>query len=294
MIQMNRKVVVIFAIVIVSVIISISFMLNPENKKQEISITPIDINYNSGGSKFLIGKASNLFHVSVYENDILNVGNGILDTQHNQIELDPNNTNIYEEIRIESNENVIFIIPIFTEIAYRDKGFYSYYKEECDSTCLEVPIETNIPLSYHSSENAVKTLHLLGYQYLTDIEVDKNPNILSKYKKVILLHNEYVTKNEFEAITNHPNVVYLYPNALYAKIEVDYNNNFIKLIQGHSYPEKNISNGFYWKYDNSADEYNVTCDSWRFIHIPNGNMLNCYPENFIYRDVSLLKEIRML
>ena len=45
-----------------------------------------------------------------------------------------------------------------------------------------------------------------------------------------MLHNEYVTQAMFDAITNHPNVIYLYPNALYAEIEVDYENNLITLI----------------------------------------------------------------
>ena len=49
-----------------------------------------------------------------------------------------------------------------------------------------------------------------------------------------MLHNEYVTRPMFDAITSHPNVIYLYPNALYAEIEVNYideNNHFDKRSQ---------------------------------------------------------------
>ena len=69
-------------------------------------------------------------------------------------------------------------------------------------------------LLYTSSGNAIQAFDLLGYDVLTDAIVDKNPNILKKYDKVIILHNEYVTRAMFDAITSHPKIIYLYPNAL--------------------------------------------------------------------------------
>ena len=39
-----------------------------------------------------------------------------------------------------------------------------------------------------------KILKLLNYKFLSDIDIDKNPEILKNFDKVILLHNEYVTK----------------------------------------------------------------------------------------------------
>lgn len=274
------------------ILITINF-ISIFNIKNEIIVTPVDIDFNSGGSKFLIGKASNLFHVSVYENDIINVGNGVLDTQYNIIEFNPKNLELYDKIKVNSNEKVVFIIPIFTEIAYGHGGFYSYYKDDCDESCLKIPIKINNPLSYHSSVNAVKTLRLLGYQFITDIEVDKNPDILKDFDKIIILHNEYVTKKEFDAILNHPNVIYLYPNSLYAEIKVDYSENTISLVKGHGFPTKDIDNGFQWKYDNThPHEYDTMCENWKFMKISNGVMLNCYPENIIYRDFLLLKTIK--
>lgn len=289
---MNKKFIFILLMIIGLILITINF--TPIfNIKNEIIVTPVDIDFNSGGSKFLIGKASNLFHVSVYENDIINVGNGVLDTQYNIIEFNPKNLELYDKIKVNSNEKVVFIIPIFTEIAYGHGGFYSYYKDECDESCLKIPIKINNPLSYHSSVNAVKTLRLLGYQFITDIEVDKNPDILKDFDKIIILHNEYVTKKEFDAISNHPNVIYLYPNSLYAEIKVDYSENTISLVKGHGFPTKDIGNGFQWKYDNTHPyEYDTMCENWKFMKISNGVMLNCYPENIIYRDFLLLKTIK--
>ena len=109
-----------------------------------------------------------------------------------------------------------------------------------------------------------------------------------------MLHNEYVTKEMFDAITSHPNVVYLYPNALYAEIEVNYDDDTISLIRGHNYPDPLIRNGFDWIYDNSLLEYNLECVDWKFEPIPNGHMLNCYPEYAMYSDELLLKTLNEL
>ena len=84
----------------------------------------------------------------------------------------------------------------------------------------------------------------------------------------------------FDAITSHPNVIYLYPNALYAEIEVDYDNNTITLIRGHNYPEPEITNGFDWEFDNTHPyEYDQNCEQMMFYQNSAGWMTNCYPES---------------
>ena len=186
----------------------------------------------------------------------------------------------------------VVIIPVFTAAAYAKQGFYAYYRGQCDSICLTAIIDTHRPLGYTASQNAVDVLHSLGYNTITDIDVDKNPNILSVYDKVIVLHNEYVTQKEFDAITSHPHVIYLYPNSLYAKINVNYDQNTITLLRGHSYPESKIRNGFDWKFDNSQYEYNNQCDNWSFYKVDNGKMLNCYPESHLADNVPLLKMMK--
>lgn len=184
----------------------------------------------------------------------------------------------------------IVIVPVLTSSAYLDHGFYSYYKKECDKTCLTVKIRDDVP-TFTSSKNAVIVLKSLGYNTITDMDVDKNPQILLQFDKVIVLHNEYVTQREFNAIINHPHVVYLYPNSLYAKVSIDYWNNTSTLISGHGYPDKTLRNGFGWKFDNSKFEYDVECANWNFTKIDNGIMLNCYPEESINHDIFLLQAI---
>lgn len=205
-------------------------------------------------------------------------------------ELDNKNQSTYDEL-INNDDKTIVIYPIFTASAYNEPGFYNYYKGQCDHNCLTVPIKPI--LRAEIGGNGAQILKLLNYKFLSDVDIDKNPDVLKKFDKIILLHNEYVTQNEFDAITSHPNVIYLYPNTLHAKIKVNYDDNTISLIRGHGYPDQQITNGFDWKFDNTYPyEYDTECKNWEFYEIDNGKMLNCFPDTLIYRDAALLKTIR--
>lgn len=219
------------------------------------------------------------------------IKNGVIDLDDNFVSKITQERLDQASVRNETKKSVI-IIPVFTASAYSEHGFYSYYEGKCDSNCLTSRIYTQIQLGYTGSGKAVTVLESLGYYTLTDIDVDKNPGILSHYDKVIVLHNEYVTQNEFNAITTHPHVIYLYPNALYGKINVNYNANTITLLRGHNYPDPSIRNGFDWKFDNSQFEYDAQCGNWKFHNITNGIMLDCYPENHLVGNVKLLKAIK--
>ena len=187
---------------------------------------------------------------------------------------------------------IIIIYPIFTQAAYGKKGFYDYYRKQCDSSCLTVNIPTTIAGSYVSSGVGFTVISSLNFDTVTDVDVDKKPDILKQYDKVIVLHNEYVTQKEFDAITSHPHVIYLYPNSLYAKVFVNFDQNTITLVRGHNYPESKIRNGFDWKFDNSPLEYDTLCNNWKFNEITNGIMLNCYPENYLSHNIPLLKMMK--
>ncbi|MGI0007094.1 MAG: hypothetical protein ACREAR_03760 [Nitrosotalea sp.] len=218
--------------------------------------------------------------------------------QNGVIELDDNFVSRVQQERVSQisvqndTKKSVIIIPVFTASAYSEHGFYSYYAGNCDTLCLTSVIYTSVPLGYTASGHAVSVLESLGYYTLTDIDVDKNPKILLQYDKVILLHNEYVTQKEFDAITTHPHVIYLYPNALYGKIVVNYAVNVITLVRGHNYPDVKIRNGFDWKFDNSNLEYDAQCSDWKFYNVTNGIMLDCYPENHLEHNVKLLKTIK--
>ena len=188
-------------------------------------------------------------------------------------------------------------IMILGDDDYLDKDvvkcFYEYYNSSCDESCLTVPIQENYEGEYSSSRSAHRIFQLLEYNQLNDIDVDKNPEIINQFDKIILLHNEYVTKREFDAIINHPNVIYLYPNSLYAQINVNYQENTITLIRGHGYPTPEIDNGFDWEFDNTRPyEFDKECLNWEFYEIDNGIMLNCYPDKILFTNLELLKKIK--
>jgi hypothetical protein len=212
--------------------------------------------------------------------------------------LNPNKMDMYNEVAVWNDpQKTVVVYPYFTYSAYAESGFYAYYSGECDD-CTTIKFVQPTVL-YTSSGIGHQALTLLGYTSVTDVDIDKNPSILQQFDKVIILHNEYVTRTMFDAITNHPNVLYLYPNALYAEIEVNYIDETITLIRGHNYPEPEITNGFDWEFDNTHPyEFDSECQILEIYKIKNGWMTTCYPENVFSKKsqqlVDLLKLIKDL
>jgi hypothetical protein len=205
--------------------------------------------------------------------------------------LDPNKMNQYNEVALWNDpQNAVVVFPYFTFTAYQSPGFYDYFKGKCDDcTTTKFAPPTS---QYTSSGKAHQALTLLGYSSITDIEIDRDPSILQQFDKVIMLHNEYVTRAMFDAITSHTNVIYLYPNALYAEIEVNYTDETITLIRGHDYPDLGIANGFDWPFDNTHPyEYDDICLDMEFYKVRDGWMTNCYPENLFMANTEQLFNI---
>jgi len=236
-----------------------------------------------------IKNSGSIFRVFVTQEHFDMLIRGLSFSATMKLELNPENNLLYEEISYDTTQNAIVILPTFTASAYSEAGFYDYYTNECDESCLTIPLKPN--WKFTSNIMTIQALNLLGYPLTDDYEVSKNPEMLNQYDTIILLHNEYVTKAEFDAITNHPNVVYLYPNALYAEVNLN-SDDTITLIRGHNYPTKDIKNGFDWKFDNSPLEYDTDCNDLKFYEIDNGVMLNCYPERGIDLNPFLLKLLK--
>ena len=222
------------------------------------------------------------------------------------IALNPEYMDTYEQIAMwDDPHNVAVVYPIFTASAYQGydlgfpfasevRGFYNHFRGECECTTVKIIPETDIyQTRYQASGMGIQVLSLLGYTTLTDIDVDQNPDILKEFDSVIMLHNEYVTRTIFDAVTDHPHVLYLYPNALYAEIEVNYDDNTITLIRGHGYPEPDIDNGFDWEFDNTRPyEFDEQCLDMQFMKIDNGWMTNCYPELRMNQEPIILSAIK--
>jgi len=261
-------------------------------KKQIISIdnknilgnVPLeDVTFSSSwqiNKNYLVFASSSFFEVYAKTGDCIVSDEGNLIWRSLSLALNPNKMDMYNEVAVWNDpQKTVVVYPYFTYSAYHEPGFYTYYRGECDDCTTAKLVQPAI--QYTSSGIGHQALTLLGYATITDIEIDRNPSILQQFDKVIMLHNEYVTRAMFDAITNHPNVIYLYPNALYAEIEVDYIDETITLIRGHNYPEPEIKNGFDWEFDNTHPyEYDSECLEMELYQIKNGWMTNCYPENF--------------
>ena len=240
----------------------------------------------------LVFVSSSFFEVYGQNGDcLIDSDTGMSKWKSNLLGLNPNKMDMYNEVALwDDPQNVVVVYPYFTFVAYQPQGFYNYYKGICDDCTTTKFVQ---PISqYTSSGLGHQALTLLGYHSITDIEIDKNPRILEQYDKVVMLHNEYVTRTMFDAITSHPNVIYLYPNALYAEIEVNYTDKTITLIRGHNYPEQELSNGFDWPFDNTHPyEYDNLCLDMEFYKAGNGWMTTCYPDIIFLADSPLLVDI---
>ena len=235
------------------------------------------------------------FDAYLTDNDIVRVNNNFAPIDGIRVTL---NESTAEQIidALKPNNNSVVIYPIFTSAAYSEPGFYTYFGGNCDESCITDISFENPEFKYTSNGLTSQILYHVGYDFLTDIEVDKNPELLQNYDTVILLHNEYVTKKMFDAISNHPNLIFLAPNALYAEIDVNYDDNTMTLIRGHNYPEFDIKNGFDYEIEERFHhyEYDSECLTWEFIEIENGFHLNCYPGAVIHKNLDILLKMKEL
>jgi hypothetical protein len=197
----------------------------------------------------------------------------------------------YDELSAPEKTAVIY--PILTQTAYAWGGIHDFYLDRCD-TCSEIKIEEYYDPIFSVGAKSFRVLEFLGYSVIDDIDIDKNPEILDNFNSIVLLHNEFVTENEFLAITSHPNVIFMYPGALNSKVKISYEDETMILQRGPSFPDSDIVNGFDWKYDNSNISNNTICEEWKFYKIENGHMLNCTPEDIIQNNDEILKELKRL
>ena len=270
-----------------------------DNKKIKGQIPIEDVTFSSAWNvdkNLQVFVASNFFEIYGQNGDCgIDPKDGISKWKSNTIALNPNKMDVYNEIALWNEpQNAVVVYPYFTYAAYQPQGFYDYYRGECDD-CTTIKF-ADPGSKYTSSGKGHQVLTLLGYNSITDVEIDKNPDILQQFDKVIMLHGEYVTRAMFDAITSHPNVIYLYPNALYAEIEVNYTDQTITLIRGHNYPEQEITNGFDWPFDNTHPyEYDNDCLEMEFYKTDAGWMTTCYPENlFLYKDQQVFNLLKLI
>jgi len=269
-----------------------------DNKKILGNVPLEDVTFSSSwqiNKNHLVFTSSSFFEIYAKTGDCIVSDEGNLIWRSLSLALNPNKMDMYNEVAVWNDpQKTVVVYPFLTFSAYNEPGFYDYYSGKCND-CTTTKI-TQPTVLYTSSGIGHQALTILGYPSMPDIEIDKNPSILQQFDKVIMLHSEYVTRTMFDAITNHPNVFYLYPNALYAEIEVNYMDETITLIRGHNYPEPGITNGFDWELDNTHPyEYDDVCLDMEIYKIENGWMTTCYPENlFLQNTEQLFKLLKLI
>ena len=273
-------------------------IISIDNKKILGNVPLEDVTFSSSwqiNKNYLVFASSSFFEIYGKSGDCIVSDKGNLIWRSLSLALNPNKMDMYNEVAVWNDpQKTVVVYPFLTFSAYNEPGFYDYYSGKCND-CTTTKI-TQPTVLYTSSGIGHQALTILGYPSIPDIEIDKNPSILQQFDKVIMLHSEYVTRTMFDAITNHPNVFYLYPNALYAEIEVNYMDETITLIRGHNYPEPGITNGFDWELDNTHPyEFDSVCLDMEIYKIENGWMTNCYPENlFLQNTEQLFKLLKLI
>ena len=135
----------------------------------EISVDEILKNYFSSHT---IKKQNNLdFDTYFTDDDVIRLDKKIAIQDEVRFELSSEKLELYEKLT--PNENTIVIYPIFTSAAYSDNGFYDFYSGDCDERCLVNVSFENPDLNYNSSGISTQILHIIGYDFITDIDVDK-------------------------------------------------------------------------------------------------------------------------
>ena len=290
--------IIIFCIIISISVLSITFVMDAEKPPSNTSILMSGYLENlSLSHTFFVSQNNPYFDHYLTQNDFIRFQNGIFAPNDGTKITFKESVDVEFLERMISETNSVVIYPIFTSAAYQPGGFYGYYAGNCDESCITNLNFEYSEFDYNGSGLTAQILFELGYDFLTDVDVDKNPEILQNYDTVILLHNEYVTKNQFDAISSHPNLIFLFPNALYAEIDVDYDANTMTLIRGHNYPPDDpVANGFGYEIEERFHEYEYDseCLEWEFVEIENGYHLNCYPDGLVIDDISILKKLKEL
>jgi len=299
----NKKIGIILLISVLILVLTYSFIFNFSVTTSDILVTSPSSSISMSGYiddffKFhtvQLDTGNPYFDVYVTERDFDNAQQNFL-VPVDGIKLIINESTVEIIDVLKPNDGTVVIYPVFTSAAYHEHGFYTYYDGNCNESCITDLSFEDVEITYNSSGTTAQILHAVGYDFITDIDVDKNPEILQNYDTVILLHNEYVTKKMFDAISSHPSLIFLAPNALYAEIEVNYDDNTMTLIRGHNYPEPEIFNGFDYKIEEDFHkyEYDTKCLEWEFLEFENGFHLNCYPDGVIHQKLDILLKMKEL
>jgi len=105
-----------------------------------------------------------------------------------------------DQLKPNDGDNSVVIYPIWTSAAYHEPGFYTYFRGDCDESCITDVSFENAIFEYTSSGLTTQILYHAGYDFLTEIDVDKKANKKTFKAPIIDESEEYFVAYK---ITNH-------------------------------------------------------------------------------------------
>jgi hypothetical protein len=162
-----------------------------------------------------------------------------------------------------TNLQVAFVENSFTGAAYRDEGFYDFYKKHGDEIKMGKGITSDLNLltpkipnyspQYHVSIFEDLPTHLrqlfphANVSIISDIDVHEGKTFKVKgnnssnnaYDILVLGHQEYVTQNEYDNfkkfVANGGTLIILTGNVFYTEVKYNKQANSITLVEGHGF-----------------------------------------------------------
>ncbi len=139
-------------------------------------------------------------------------------------------------------KRILVITPMLTAI---------HDKCGSDVCTIDRQVETD-----ESQKEAISRFLKLRSGMVTDLDVINNTRLINFQKTIIILDNVYVTQNVYDAIRNHDNVIYLYPNSLSGLVQVEDGKMRVVEYAGRNYSD---------------------CEAWDFRDVPSGVRIKCNP-----------------
>ncbi len=151
--------------------------------------------------------------------------------------------------------SIAIVKPVFTHSAYQKGAFYTFYDRHKNDATTQYDLNmltTQVLNGWGQSRGALVYFYPLiknnTINVITDVDVHNND--ITQYKKLILLHSEYVTQQYYDNLRNFVEkggtLILFDANSLYAEVLYDNVANTITLRLGHS-----------WSFDGTRAEKSV-------------------------------------
>jgi len=180
-----------------------------------------------------------------------------------------------------STQSTIVVYPTYTYYANEKNSLADVGTENCDR-CETYMFDYGLRRPYGYSDIGGSFLPIAEryFNMTDDYIVNKHPEILDAFDRVILMRNTYVTENLRQTILSHDKVIYLFPDAMTKQINIT---NSTMTYIGEYEPLHSMVP--VWNDDNR-------CADWLFVPVENGYIMTCFPDVALINNNEMLITIR--